>query len=179
MAFFDQAHVSIPLHRVVTFLNNELLKLLLIPWSTQLVIVTQGETLTNDSLVVAQCIADVVCLLDARDRCSVVEFHTFICFVDVDGAGLGGHKIGAEDHLTEIIVIHSLHASLLLCTIHIDSLVFSVDLTINLCPCCSGCKVLMMEPFLFSCVFEHFYYFLYWLNFFFEKIVVFEFQMKF
>ena len=54
--------------------------------------------------------------------------------VYLDGAALYGHEIGAKDHLTEAIVVHTLKAGLFLGAIHIYSLVFSIDLTVDLSP---------------------------------------------
>ena len=85
----------------------------------------------------------------------MVELHILLCFINIDGAWLHRHQVGAEDHLTEVVIVHVLHASLLLCAINVDTLVLFVDLIDDFTTDCASGEKFMMESMLFLVVLEH------------------------
>ena len=85
----------------------------------------------------------------------MVEFHLLLWIVNIDGTRLGGHQVGAEDHLTESFVVHVLQAGLLLGRVHIDSLVLLIHFMHELVPTVLCGQQLMVESLLFLRVCQH------------------------
>ena len=152
MALFNEAHVSISLHAVGAFLDEELLKLFLVPRCCQLVSLGHLESLPDHRLVVSQRVLGILRLLDGSDGGSMVEFHVLLRVVDIDGTGLDWHQVGTEHHLAETIVIHMLQTSLLFGAINIDPLVLLVYLAEYFRPHMLRCQLYMVEPLLLPCV---------------------------
>ena len=157
VALFDQAHVSIALHSITALLMNELLELLLVSRSCELFGLGNGECFPDDLLVVALFRhVDGRQMLHRCDRRTVIKLHVFVDVEDFDGARLGGHEVGSEDHLAEAIVVHVLQTCLLLCRVYIDSLAFLVDLGHKFSAHMVSGQKLMVEPVLFLVVIKHF-----------------------
>lgn len=125
----NQTHVGVSLNAIGAFLHDELLKLFLVSWGIKIFSLRDLQRLPDDLLIVAQSInLDGGKVLDRTDCRRLVELRMHLWVVNVDCAGLCWHKIGTENHLAELIVLHMLHACLLLGGVDVDTLVLVIHL---------------------------------------------------
>ena len=89
----------------------------------------------------------------------MVELHILSCVVNVDSAWLYWHQVGAKDHLTEIIVVHVLHAGFLFGAIYVDTFVLFVNFIYDFTTDCVSVQKFVVEPMLFLVVLEHILFF--------------------
>ena len=148
MALFNEAHISISLHAVGAFLDEELLKLFLVPRCCQLISLGHLQGLPDHFLIVSQRVLGILCLLDGSDGGSVIEFHVLLRVVDIDGTGLDWHQVSTQHHLAEAIVIHMLQTCLLFGAVNIDPLVLFVQLSVYFCPHMLRGQLYMVERLL-------------------------------
>ena len=132
VALLDQPHVGVPLHRVAALVLHELLELLLVAGRRQVFCLAELERLPHYFFVEADALAGGGCQWEPHHRCLLVKVHLLLSIVNVDGARLCGHEVGAKDHLAEACVVHVLQTRLLLCAIHVHSLALLIYFIGNL-----------------------------------------------